>query len=60
MMLDHGAHQAVERFIRDQDVLELVEADDREPAVRFMQRPWDIKQLEKRGARLVCRPGLDG
>jgi hypothetical protein len=54
-VLDDGTHQAVERVIGNQKILELVEADNRELAVGVVQCPGHIKQLEQGGTGLVCR-----
>lgn len=53
VMLDDGAHQTVDRVIGDQNLLELVEADNREFAVCAMERTWHVQQLEQSSAGLV-------
>ena len=55
VMLDHGADEPVERIVRDQEILELVKADNGQPAVRFVQPQRHVEQLEERAAGFVSR-----
>ena len=46
-MLDDRAHEPVERRVGRDEVLELVEADDREPAVRLVEHARQVEQLDE-------------
>jgi hypothetical protein len=47
VMLDHRPQQTVESVIRNEQILELVEADDREPTIGLGESERDIEQLEQ-------------
>src|SRR5215203_608360 len=53
MVLDHRAKQPIEVVIRDQQILELIEADHRHPSIDLVQLRGDIEQLEKGSSCLV-------
>lgn len=55
VVLNDGTHQAVHRLVGDQNLLKLVEADDRQFSVGLVQRTGDVQQLEQSRARLVRR-----
>ncbi len=57
VMLDDGSHQAVDRIVGDEYVLELVEAHNREPSVNIVQGARYVEQLKQGGAGLI-RGGL--
>jgi hypothetical protein len=53
VVLDHGPKQPIELVVGDEQVLELVEANDRESAVDLVEAPRHVQELEQCGARLV-------
>jgi hypothetical protein len=55
MVLDHRAEETVERVVRDQKILELVEANDRQATVAFVKRSRHVEELQECGAGLVGR-----
>lgn len=54
VVLDDGANEAVEGIVGNQQVLELVEADDSQPLVQLEQRFRNVEKLEQCGAGLMC------
>src|ERR1051326_6257581 len=54
VVLDDRTHQAVERVIGNQEILELIQTDNRELAVGVVQCSGHIEQLKQGGTGLVC------
>jgi len=51
VVLDHGAHEAVERRVCGDQVLELIETHDRQPTAGLVEHAGKIEQLEQDLAR---------
>jgi hypothetical protein len=54
VVLDHGPHESVQVCVSGQQILELVEADDGQITIGFVQQPRRVKQLGKDVAGMLC------